>query len=86
MTVTERFATSRYYCLMPVYVRAGLAVTPQALRERYQLECVPIPEQSMCLYCITRRGGTQIPEIARHLQLLQAELEDEASDQTEDGR
>ena len=40
----------------------------------------------MRLYCITRRGGTQIPEIARHLQLLQAELEDEASDQTEDGR
>ena len=83
MTVTERFATSRYYCLMPVHARGGLTVTPQALRERYQLECVPIPEQSMCLYCITRRGGTQIPEIARHLQ---AELEDEASDQTEDGR
>ena len=40
----------------------------------------------MCLYCITRRGGTQIPEIARHLQLLQAELEDEDSDQTEGGR
>ena len=86
MTVTERFATSRYYCLMPVHARVGLTVTPQALRERYQLVCVPIPEQSMRLYCITRRGGTKIPEISRHLQLLQAELEDEASDQTEDGR
>ena len=86
MTVTERFATSRYYCLMPVYVRGGLTVTPQALRERYQLECVPIPDEFMQLYCITSRRGTQAPEIARYLQLLQAELEDEDSDQTEGGR
>ena len=28
MTVTERFATSRYYCLMPVYARGGLTLTP----------------------------------------------------------
>ena len=27
MTVTERFATSRYYCLMPVYARGGLTLT-----------------------------------------------------------
>ena len=27
MTVTERFATSRYYCLMPVYARLGLTLT-----------------------------------------------------------
>ncbi len=27
--VTERFATSRYYCLMPVHARGGLTVTPQ---------------------------------------------------------
>ncbi len=40
----------------------------------------------MQLYCITRRRGTQAPEIARYLQLLQAELEDEDSDQTEGGR
>ena len=86
MILENLFETAPYYCLIPVHARGGLTVTPQALRERYQLECVPIPEQSMCLYCITRRGGTQIPEIARHLQLLQAELEDEASDQTEDGR
>ena len=59
---------------------------PQALRERYQLECVPIPDEFMQLYCITRRRGTQAPEIARYLQLLQAELEDEDSDQTEGGR
>ena len=25
--VTERFATSRYYCLMPVYARSGLTLT-----------------------------------------------------------
>ena len=53
---------------------------PQALRERYQLECVPIPGQSMRLYCITRRGGTQNAEIARYLQLLQAELTDGAAE------
>ena len=51
---------------------------PQAVRERYQLECVPIPEQSMRLYCITRRGGKQNAEISRYLQLLQEELSDEA--------
>ena len=51
---------------------------PQAVRERYQLECVPIPEQSMRLYCITRRGGKQNAEISRYLQLLQEELGDEA--------
>lgn len=56
---------------------------PQAIRERYQLECVPIPEQSMRLYCITRRGGKQNAEIARYLQLLQEELEDEALEQAE---
>ena len=38
------------------------------------------------VYCITRRRGTRAPEIARYLQLLQAELEDEDSDQTEGGR
>ena len=27
MTVTERFATSRYYCLMPVHARLGLTLT-----------------------------------------------------------
>ena len=27
MTVTERCATSRYYCLMPVHARGGLTVT-----------------------------------------------------------
>ena len=27
MTVTERFATSRYYCLMPVHARVGLTLT-----------------------------------------------------------
>ena len=27
MTVTERFATSRYYCLMPVHARSGLTLT-----------------------------------------------------------
>ena len=27
MTVTERFATSRYYCLIPVHARGGLTVT-----------------------------------------------------------
>ena len=27
MTVTERFATSRYYCLMPVHARFGLTLT-----------------------------------------------------------
>ena len=54
---------------------------PQAIRERYRLECVPIPEQTMRLYCITRRGGKQNAEIARYLQLLQAVLEDEASNQ-----
>ena len=27
MTVTERFATSRYYCLMPVHARGGLTLT-----------------------------------------------------------
>ena len=27
MTVTERFATSRYYCLMPVYARGALTLT-----------------------------------------------------------
>ena len=59
---------------------------PQVSRERYQLECVPIPDEFMQLYCITRRRGTQAPEIARYLQLLQAELEDEDSDQTEGGR
>ena len=56
---------------------------PQAVRERYQLECVPIPEQSMRLYCITRRGGKQNAVIARYLQLLQEELEDEALEQAE---
>lgn len=59
---------------------------PQVSRERYQLECVPIPDEFMQLYCITRRRGTRAPEIARYLQLLQAELEDEDSDQTEGGR
>ena len=59
---------------------------PQVSRERYQLECVPIPDEFMQLYCITSRRGTQAPEIARYLQLLQAELEDEDSDQTEGGR
>lgn len=49
---------------------------PQAVRARYQLECVPIPGQSMRLYCITRRGGPQNPEIARYLHLLQSELPD----------
>ena len=29
MTVTERFATSRYYCLMPVHARGGLTVTAE---------------------------------------------------------
>ena len=29
MTVTERFATSRYYCLMPVHARGGLTLTHQ---------------------------------------------------------
>ena len=53
---------------------------PQALRARYQLECVPIPGQSMRLYCITRRGGTQNAEIERYLQLLQAELADGAAE------
>ena len=46
----------------------------------------PIPDEFMQLYCITRRRGTQAPEIACYLQLLQAELEDEDSDQTEGGR
>lgn len=55
---------------------------PQALRERYQLECVPIPDEFMQLYCITRRGGTRIPEITRYLQLLNAELEDEITGRT----
>ena len=50
---------------------------PQALRERYQLECVPIPNESMRLYCITRRGGTQIEEIARYIQLLREVLTEE---------
>ena len=59
---------------------------PQVSRERYQLECVPIPDEFMQLYCIPRRRGTRAPEIARYLQLLQAELEDEDSDQTEGGR
>ena len=27
MTVAERFATFRYYCLMPVYARVGLTLT-----------------------------------------------------------
>ena len=30
----------------------------------------------MRLYCITRRGGPQNPEIARYLHLLQSELPD----------
>ena len=30
MTVTERFATSRYYCLMPVHARLGLTLTSKA--------------------------------------------------------
>lgn len=55
---------------------------PQALRERYRLECVPIPGEFMQLYCITRRGGTQLPEIARYLQLLRTELEDEITGRT----
>lgn len=50
---------------------------PQALHERYRLECVPIPGKFMQLYCITRRDGTRLPEISRYLQLLHAELEDE---------
>ena len=50
---------------------------PQALHERYRLECVPIPGKFMQLYCITRRDGTLLPEISRYLQLLHAELEDE---------
>ena len=38
MTVTERFATSRYYCLMPVYARGGLTLTNEVLDrlENYQ--------------------------------------------------
>ena len=31
--VTERFATSRYYCLMPVYARGGLTLTNRTRRE-----------------------------------------------------
>ena len=30
MTVTERFATSRYYCFMPVHARLGLTLTQPA--------------------------------------------------------
>ena len=32
---------------------------PQVSRERYQLECVPIPDEFMQLYCITSRRGTR---------------------------
>ena len=31
--VTERFATSRYYCLMPVYARLGLTLMKRMLDE-----------------------------------------------------
>ena len=50
---------------------------PQAIRERYQLTCIPIPGQSMQLYCMTRRGEKKNAQIARYLQLLRAELDDE---------
>ena len=34
MTVTERFATFRYYCLMPVHARGGLTVTKKRTEKR----------------------------------------------------
>ena len=39
MTVTERFATSRYYCLMPVHARGGLTVTKK-LDTRFDTHCI----------------------------------------------
>ena len=35
MTVTERFATSRYYCLMPVHARGVDAYAPNQLYLRF---------------------------------------------------
>ena len=49
---------------------------PQALRERYGLECVPIPGESLHLYCITRRGDRQREEVARYIKLLEGELDE----------
>ena len=49
---------------------------PQALRERYGLECVPIPWESLHLYCITRRGDRQREEVARYIKLLEGELDE----------
>lgn len=49
---------------------------PQALREHYGLECVPIPGESLHLYCITRRGDRQREEVARYIKLLEGELDE----------
>ncbi len=45
MTVTERFATSRYYCLMPVYAQLGLTLTDYARWQR-----LTAPRISKCAY------------------------------------
>ena len=45
MTVTERFATSRYYCLMPVHAQLGLTLTGYARWQR-----LTAPRISKCAY------------------------------------
>ena len=56
--------------------RRSRLLAMKALRERYGLECVPIPGESLHLYCITRRGDRQREEVARYIKLLEGELDE----------
>lgn len=41
MIVAERFATFRYYCLIPVHARGGLTVTNKLLKDLYDCFYTP---------------------------------------------
>ena len=57
MTVTERFATSRYYCLMPVHARVGLTLT--------KMHCAD--PGNRCAYDTSNTGFEQCSSNVRYL-------------------
>ena len=75
ITVDERDTRCRIVSATDAF-SIGCLLTP-AIRERYQLECIPIPDTCMHLFCIMRRGGMQREEILRYTQLLDRQFDAE---------
>ena len=75
ITVDERDTRCRIVSMTDAF-SVGCSL-PEDIRERYELECVPIPGEYMQLFCVMRRGGLQNEEISRYLQLLEQQFDTE---------